>query len=129
MCSSQSCLTQTAIPVAQDVDTMVNGTWGDIVTLQCPYRPGNYLSAYEVQWRTLLGGVTIVIDKDNVMEPFSLNQMDFTLSVELNPFSASLYRCRVAISSNSPGSFFLSGPIIYVSVGDAIGMLTIHQYF
>ena len=39
---------------------MVKDTWGERVTLQCPYRIGNYLSAYEVEWTTLIGDNIIV---------------------------------------------------------------------
>ena len=65
-------------------------------------RPGNYLRAYEVEWTVMLGGSTTLINNDTVMEPFSLNQMDFSLSVELNPFSVGTYQCRVKIMSDSP---------------------------
>ena len=102
---------------------MVKDTWGDIVTLQCPYRPGNYLSAYEVRWTAMLGDATTVINKDNVMEPFSLNQMDFSFSVELNPFSVGTYHCQVTIESSSPGDDVLSGPDIDLSIN---GMLMIY---
>ena len=91
--------TQTAIPVPQVVDEMVNGICGERVTLQCPYRPGNYLSAYEVEWTVMIGGTTTVI---NVTEPFSLNQTDFSLSLELNPTSVGTYLCHVTIMSFSP---------------------------
>ena len=104
---------------------MVEDTWGERVTLQCPYRPGNYLSAYEVRWTAVIGGVaTTVINKDNVMEPFSLNQMNFSLSVELNPFSVGTYHCEVTITTNSPVNLdLLSGPDIDLSIN---GMLMIY---
>ena len=93
-----SCFTQTATPVEQNVDEMVNGTWGERVTLQCLYRPGNYMSAYTIEW--LMVGVATKEVK--LMEPFSLNPIDFSLSVELNPFSMGIYQCRVTINSDSP---------------------------
>ena len=104
---------------------MVNGTCGERVTLQCSYRPGNYLSAYEVEWTAILGDDTSdIIDKNNVMEPFSLNQIDFSLSVELNPFLVGTYQCRVVIESNSPGNDILFGPDIDLSIN---GMLMIYS--
>ena len=125
-----SCLTQTAIPVPQNVDEMVKGAWGETVTLQCPYRPGNYLSAYEITWRAVLGGITTVIDKDNVMESFSLNAIDFSLSVELNPFSVGTYQCRVTIMSDSPGDLNpLPGPIILSIKGMFIILMIYSSYF
>ena len=98
---------------------MINGASGDIVTLPCPYRPGNYLSAYEIEWITLKLGSTLLLVNDEDLE---LNQTDFSLSFVLSPFSDGLYQCRVAIRSDSPGDSFLVGPFIY-------GMLMIHQYF
>ena len=126
---TMSCLTQTAIPVAQDVEEMVEDTWGERVTLQCKYRPGNYMSAYTIQWTAMLGtGVaTTIINKDNVMEPFHLNETDFSLSVELNPFSVGTYHCRVDIDSNSPGDSFLSGTDIVLSIEGMFIILMIYS--
>ena len=45
------------------------------------------------------------------------------LSVELNPFSEAMYQCQVTIESNSPGSDFLYGLDIDLSIK---GMLTIY---
>ena len=124
-----SCLTQTAIPVAQDVEEMMKDTWGERVTLQCKYRPGNYMSAYEVRWIAMLGGTTNVIDKD-FMEPFSLNQMDFSLSVELNPFSVGTYQCEVTITTNSPVNLdLLSGPDIVLSIDGMFIILIIYSSY
>ena len=82
---------------------MVNGICGERVTLQCSYRPGNYLSAYEVQWTAILSDDTNdIINKNNVMEPFSLNLPDFSLSVELNLNSVGTYLCCITITSDSP---------------------------
>ena len=104
---------------------MVNGICGERVTLQCSYRPGNYLSAYEVEWTAILGDDTNdIINKNNVMEPFSLNQTDFSLSVELNPFSVGMYQCRVVIESDSPSNDILFGPDIDLSIN---GMLMIYS--
>ena len=101
---------------------MVNGICGERVTLQCSYRPGNYLSAYEVEWTAILGDDTNdIINKNNVMEPFSLNQTDFSLSVELNPNLVGMYQCRVTIMSDSPAyNHLFSG----LSIS---GMLTIYS--
>ena len=94
-----SCFTQTATPVPQKVNKTVKGAWGETVTLQCPYRPGNYLSAYKIEWSIQSGGNTIIVE---LMEPFSLSEMDFSLSVELNPFVEGIYQCRVTLLSDSP---------------------------
>ena len=80
--------------------TMVNCTWSERITLQCSYRTGNHLNAYVVEWTVNFGAIATIINKDNVMEP---------LSVELNSISEAMYRCQLTIESNSPGSDFLYG--------------------